>query len=409
MPTVRKTTGRDEIDAIITQLNAIIADLSASGLYTGNALIGVDDETAVVTDLGVLRTPIVALIVDMAAEKLIRENSLRMAAPYTALVADIAEIKSKLDTLVNAYNATLAKLDLDSGVNGTDYAATNPGTLSSAMTGVAPTSTNPITQGGTAGKIKSAMDLEFVIGGQLYVKAPTDNLWDLTGVANTDASHYTAVALYLDASGTASIAATAPQTSGALALAALEAIPSTKARIGVFLAGLSTNFGSALNAQGTYYIGQPGALTLTAVTPAALTAVASTSTNGVSQATVAGKIKAAADLEYKIGGTLYVKAPTDNLWDLSALATLSGTAYRATALYLNSAGTATIYSGATGTSAAAALANLEAVPSTKARIAVFVGSPNCNYGSALDAQGTYYIGAPAALVQTSEAITSVAP
>ena len=374
MPTVRKMPAatREELDAINTALNALIADLAAFGLLGDNVLVGMDADTAIVADLTALRTTLAAGVVDLGV----------LRTPIVAALVDLAAMKLREQ-------------------NG---AATS----------------GQIADGTTDGKIKTVASCDYKIAGQLFTKAITDDLWNLTAEVDTDGTHYRAYWLYLAANGTASIAAgTDALTSAANAIAALPALDSSKAAIGVYVAGPSTDFNGAagLTAQGTLINGYPSGYTLTAVSPAALTAttpaaittVAPTSTNAVSQGGTAGRIKLAVDAEYEIGGVRYEKAPTDNLWNLSALATLSGTAYRATALYLNSSGTASIASGATATTAAAAIANLEAIPSTKSRIAVFVGSPNCVYTNALDAQGTYYIGRPAAFTPTATAITLIAP
>lgn len=215
-------------------------------------------------ELDVHVTQINALVADMTTTQGLGENRLVTVSSWTKIVADVAELKAKLDGLVNAYNATLAKLDADATVTDTNYAATNPGTLSVAMTAAAPTSTSLLTQGGTAGRIKAANDIAFDIAGKWYSKPPADDLWDLHTLGTTDGTHYKAVALYLDSSGVASVAAGAQATSAAAAIAALEAIPSTKARVGVYVMGLSGNFANALNAQGTYHVGQPAAFAPTA-------------------------------------------------------------------------------------------------------------------------------------------------
>lgn len=530
MPDVRKTSPfREEIDALVTLANAVLADVTAlHGVIGGgqNQLLGRDQLTALIADLVALRTPLAAAVADALTMKLRLENDLLGAAPWTATLTDLGVLRTpilaaivdlgaivlrmnngvvdcptladgttagKIKTVAPAgfrvagalYNkgntddlwdlsaeidtdgthyraywlyidtggtasfvagtdaltsealaiAALPAVDTTKGVFGvyvagpsTDFngvagldsygtyingwpaalaiTAANP----AALTTVAPTSTNPIVQGATAGKIKAAMDLEFSIGGQHYVKAPTNDLWDLTAVANTDGTHYTAVALYLDASGVATIAATAPALSGAAALALLEAIPTTKARIGVFVAGLNTNFAAALDAQGTYYIGQPGAQTLAAAAPAAMTA---TTTVSITSGTTAGKLKTRADVEFSIGGTVYRKATTDDLWDLSAQTDTTGAQYRAFRLYLDSSGVATIGAGTNAASAAAALAALPAEASTKATIGLYVAGLSTDFDgvAGLAAQGTLYEGGtatesnPAAL--TAVAITQV--
>jgi len=118
---------------------------------------------------------------------------------------------------------------------------------------------------------------------------------------------------------------------------------------------------------------------------------------GVSNGTTNGRFQHTGNLAYEIGGLVYSKTAADDVWNLSGLTTLTGAQYQATALCLDSAGTATIVSGATAATAAAALAlGLAAVGSTVSVIGVFVANPSTNYGSALSAQGTLYQGRPLA-------------
>jgi hypothetical protein len=95
------------------------------------------------------------------------------------------------------------------------------------------------------------------MGPRLYSKASTDDLWNLSAITDTTGAQYRAVALCLDASGTATIETGAVATSAALALQALPVIPTTKSVVGVFVAGPSTNWdaGGGLAAQGTIYNG----------------------------------------------------------------------------------------------------------------------------------------------------------
>jgi hypothetical protein len=120
--------------------------------------------------------------------------------------------------------------------------------------------TNPgIADGGTDGKLQTANSISFSIDGELYTKAGTDNLWDLTAQTDTIAAQYRAYALYLDSSGTASIGAGSNAASAAAALAALPAFVATKCVVGVYVAGPSCDFNGAagLEAQGTVHNGTP--------------------------------------------------------------------------------------------------------------------------------------------------------
>ena len=119
--------------------------------------------------------------------------------------------------------------------------------------------------GGTAGRLRTNAAVTYRIGGTLYTKSSTDDLWNLAAETDTTGAQYRAYWLYLDASGTASIAAGSNAASAAAAIAALPAVTASKAVIGVFVAGLSTDFDGAggLAAQGTIYNGWPSAQTLT--------------------------------------------------------------------------------------------------------------------------------------------------
>ena len=120
--------------------------------------------------------------------------------------------------------------------------------------------------GGTAGRLRTNSSVTYRIGGTLYVKASTDDLWNLSAETDTTGAQYRAYWLYLDSSGTAAVGAGTNAASAAAAIAALPTVASTKAVIGVFVAGLSTDFDAVggLAAQGTIYNGWPTAQTLTA-------------------------------------------------------------------------------------------------------------------------------------------------
>ena len=122
-----------------------------------------------------------------------------------------------------------------------------------------------IGNGGTAGRLRTNSAITYRIGGTLYAKASTDDLWNLSAQTDTTGAQYRAFWLYLDSSGTATIAAGENAASAALAIAALPAVTSTKAVVGCFVAGLSTDFDAVggLAAQGTIYNGYPTAQTLT--------------------------------------------------------------------------------------------------------------------------------------------------
>ena len=115
----------------------------------------------------------------------------------------------------------------------------------------------------TAGKIKTVAAIDYRIGGAIYTKAITDNLWDFTGETTLGTGLYKAAVLYLDASGVATYTLTPTATSAALALRAvgdltLGGYVSTKSVIGVYVSTAAQNWASG-GLGGTYYNGIPEA------------------------------------------------------------------------------------------------------------------------------------------------------
>ena len=108
--------------------------------------------------------------------------------------------------------------------------------------------------GTTAGKIKTVAAIDFRIGGRLFTKAATDDLWDFTGETTLGSGVYKAAILYT---------LTAAATSAALALRAvgdltLGGYVSTKSVIGVYVSTAAQNWASG-GLGGTYYNGIPEA------------------------------------------------------------------------------------------------------------------------------------------------------
>jgi len=117
--------------------------------------------------------------------------------------------------------------------------------------------------GTTAGKIKTVAAIDFRVGGQLYTKAVTDDLWNLSGETTLTGGVFKAAILYLDASGTATYTLTPSAASAALALRAvgdltLGGYVSTKSVIGIYVSTANQNWGSG-GLGGTYYNGIPEA------------------------------------------------------------------------------------------------------------------------------------------------------
>lgn len=131
-----------------------------------------------------------------------------------------------------------------------------------------------LVDGTTDGTIATDGPTWYRINGQLYIKQTTDDLWNLAAETDTTGAQYRAYWLYLDASGTATIAAGTNAASAAAAIAALPAVAADKSVIGVYVAGLSTDFNGAagLAAQGTITLGVPTSKAQTYAAPAAVTA-----------------------------------------------------------------------------------------------------------------------------------------
>ena len=112
-----------------------------------------------------------------------------------------------------------------------------------------------IGNGTTNGNLRTTASAGFSIGDRSYVKASTDDLWDLSGETAVAAAKYRAYWLLLDSAGAATIAGGVDQASEALALADLPTLDGTKSVMGVFVAGPATDFTAALAAQGDIYDG----------------------------------------------------------------------------------------------------------------------------------------------------------
>lgn len=119
-----------------------------------------------------------------------------------------------------------------------------------------------IGNGTTNGRLRTNASVTGNIAAVPVTKASTDDLWNLSAQTATPASTFRAIWLYIDAAGTASIAAGTNAASAAAALAALPAPDETKCIFGVYVAGGSTNFANALAAQGTIHNGIPSGAAL---------------------------------------------------------------------------------------------------------------------------------------------------
>lgn len=130
----------------------------------------------------------------------------------------------------------------------------------------------------------------------------------------------------------------------------------------------------------------------------------------IGNGTTNGKLRTTAAITYRIAGTLYTKASTDDLWDLSALTALGSTAYQAVILFLNSSGTASITACTSKTSVALALAEVEAnLSNSKAVIGIYGAGNSTDFTAALASQGQIWNGLPDDCFAYSAPITIVAP
>jgi hypothetical protein len=114
----------------------------------------------------------------------------------------------------------------------------------------------------------------------------------------------------------------------------------------------------------------------------------------------AGRLRTTATVAFRVAGSLYSKASTDDLWNLSAETDTIADQYRAYYLYLDASGTATIGAGSNAATLAAAIAALPDVAATKAVIGVYVAGPETDFDDAggLSSQGTIYNGYASAAV-----------
>lgn len=118
-----------------------------------------------------------------------------------------------------------------------------------------------------------------------------------------------------------------------------------------------------------------------------------------------GSLKIGATFSYGVGVIPYKKGITDNFWALTANGTLGLTTWQAVALYIDAAGVASYYAGSTASDTATAMANLEAVPATKARVGIYLAMPEADYSVTLSGEGVIYDGSPFALFLSSYAVT----
>lgn len=224
-------------------------------------------------------------------------------------------------------------------------------------------STGNLANGTTNGKLKTVATtagdkLYYSIAGQAFEKGATDDLFDLSALGTTDGTHFKAVALYLDGSGTASVGAGTAALSAAAAIAALPRTPFTKACVGVFVMGVSGNFANALSAQGTLYNGfAPLQLQLH-----------SPDTYG-----------------YTLGGRSYSIEPQDDFWNLSGETDTIANQYRGYRLYADGTflATANVVNAVAATAQASVRTLLAALADdrTKTVVAEIICGPSTDFSA----------------------------
>lgn len=156
----------------------------------------------------------------------------------TGLQPAINEVDGNADAAQASADAALARYDYGTVANGA------------------------IANGTTDGKLKTVNAVDYRVAGAIYSKGATDDLWDLTAEVDTGAGEWRAYWLYVDAGGTASIAAgSTSAVSEADAIANLPALSGTDSVIGCYIAGNSCDFNgvAGLTAQGTIVNGWPAA------------------------------------------------------------------------------------------------------------------------------------------------------
>lgn len=116
-----------------------------------------------------------------------------------------------------------------------------------------------ITNGTTAGKLRTTAAAAFRVDGQAYTKASTDDLWAFAAEAALTDGQYRAYWLYVDAAGAGSIERGTVAASATLARAGLSEPSASKSVFGVFTAGSAgaTDFTAALTSQGAVAHGIP--------------------------------------------------------------------------------------------------------------------------------------------------------
>ncbi|MEQ1494485.1 MAG: hypothetical protein ABL912_01825 [Novosphingobium sp.] len=114
----------------------------------------------------------------------------------------------------------------------------------------------------------------------------------------------------------------------------------------------------------------------------------------IGNGTTLGRLRTTVAATGRLAGINLSVASIDNLWDLSAQASLSAGQFKAFWLYVDGASAGSIAAGTVQTTAALALANLPALDDTKAVWGAYVAGPSTNFAAALAAQGTIHNGLP---------------
>ena len=257
------------VGALLVMSGAVLA--VSVDTATDGRLVAILD--SLLTDTTNIHTTLTAALVDRGANK----------TQIDAIVTDHADYITKMTANVVDLTATRTDLVQRQLLDNTSLAwATIADATSDKMA-------------------KSTSNITYRIDGQNYYKAATDDLWDCTGIATPTA--FAAVALYLDASGTATVETVGTGASEAAAILAMTGFDADKSIIGVYTSTSAENFAAAAALAGNYYEGIPQAYWTQEVTPAALTVTNPAAATGVAAAAATATSAAAATASMTALGT----------------------------------------------------------------------------------------------------------
>lgn len=389
------------VDGKIQNANAF--DYTIQGqAYTKAATDNLWDLTAFTPDVGAAEYEAVVLYLDASGTATTAKLALAASAAAAIALVEAEIVANATKCCVGVY---VAGNSCDwNGAAGLGAQGTYYNGLPAAMTTAAVTAETDtiLGNGGTAGYIALKERILYANAGQVYTKAATDDLWNLSTLVDVGGAKYRAVALCLDG-GVASTVEGTDQDSAAAALAEVAALePAGKCVVGYFVGGNSCDWddGGGLAGQGTYYQSPPESTTISEAT------VAGTAMLG--DGASAGFFKVSNPITFKVDGESYSKAATNDAIDLSTLTDVGASSYRAVIIWINAAGTLSYTEGEDKSTAALALADVKDslyAATSKAVLGVYVAGNSCDWDNVagLESQGTLHQGIPSEL--TIEEIT----